>query len=790
MTRVTLAPGSSSVNDGQPVPGVVLGFAGEERGFAHDALVGAVVLGIPVLAGEGPFGACVLRDLELLLGETSSQFLGREADRDRCRLSRSLGGSGRVRNLAEAVVAVAARVLGQVLLVVVLGVVEVIERTDLGRDLAEAGTRQLRLVGLAAGLGDDGLILGRRVHGGAILATDVVALAHELDRVVVLPEDLEQFLGRDDRRIKDDQHRFGVTGHRRAGLFVRGVRCGATGIASCGGVDAGHAPEEALGAPETAHANNEGLVTLGPGTYEWIAVDEVGIGDRHSKAQSLTCSAHSSRSSTPDSISVSTSASAMSSQPDSTSWLCSPRMAMVPGSRVSLSDMRIRASDHIASATVAVVDRRHGFAMHDRWRFEHVAELTNIAPGEVRFVEHVFEGFAVGQRQQVLGDQLAPIDALLLRCSIFGARIDQAMHVRHLVPQVFHVAGHEHGSADRIEDLATSGFVPGVVQNRLVAVAGERHDIHHCDVDVLADAGHFLDSERGHDADDAVHAGQHVGGAEADISGLRNSLGRVDQASFAVQDRGIGSAPGFGAVLAEAADRQHDDVGLASLERFVVEPVPSHDPGPEVLDDDVGLLDELQDQLGATRLAQVDADVLLADVLLHVIADEPARRRGRARVPARSRPDPTPRVRRSGRLRRRPDARSRRFATAPDHRARSDAGSSRSDEPCRSRSVDVDANSRRPLHDEADSVAGEFGVGRSCGERGDREPGLIAQWRSEVVASIDLAPRAPPAIDDAPWFGHRAEARPDRPRPGPRPVHEACARWRCEASTAPGEPGS
>ncbi|KAG1648562.1 hypothetical protein GQR58_029736 [Nymphon striatum] len=284
MTRVTLAPGSSSVNDGQPVPGVVLGFAGEERGFAHDALVGAVVLGIPVLAGEGPFGACVLRDLELLLGETSSQFLGREADRDRCRLSRSLGGSGRVRNLAEAVVAVAARVLGQVLLVVVLGVVEVIERTDLGRDLAEAGTRQLRLVGLAAGLGDDGLILGRRVHGGAILATDVVALAHELDRVVVLPEDLEQFLGRDDRRIKDDQHRFGVTGHRRAGLFVRGVRCGATGIASCGGVDAGHAPEEALGAPETAHANNEGLVTLGPGTYEWIAVDEVGIGDRHSSA--------------------------------------------------------------------------------------------------------------------------------------------------------------------------------------------------------------------------------------------------------------------------------------------------------------------------------------------------------------------------------------------------------------------------------------------------------------------------------------------------------------------------
>ncbi|KAG1648563.1 hypothetical protein GQR58_029736 [Nymphon striatum] len=132
---------------------------------------------------------------------------------------------------------------------------------------------------------------------------------------------------------------------------------------------------------------------------------------------------------------------------------------------------------------------------------------------------------------------------------------------------------------------------------------------------------------------------------------------------------------------------------------------------------------------------------------------------------------------------------ARTITSRPDASGASKRSSS-TDEPCRSRSVDVDANSRRPLHDEADSVAGEFGVGRSCGERGDREPGLIAQWRSEVVASIDLAPRAPPAIDDAPWFGHRAEARPDRPRPGPRPVHEACARWRCEASTAPGEPGS
>jgi hypothetical protein len=68
-----------------------------------------------------------------------------------------------VGDLAEPVVAVAARVLGQILLVVALGVEELACRGDLGSDLTEPRRRQLMLVGVAAGCDDIGLFVGVRV---------------------------------------------------------------------------------------------------------------------------------------------------------------------------------------------------------------------------------------------------------------------------------------------------------------------------------------------------------------------------------------------------------------------------------------------------------------------------------------------------------------------------------------------------------------------------------------------------------------------------------------------------
>src|SRR5439155_1196347 len=82
--------------------------------------------------------------------------------------------------------AVAARVLVQVLLVVVLGVVELRRRPDLGGDRAVARPAELGLE-LVPDPGRRGRLLrGRGVDRRPVLGADVVALAHALGRVVVL----------------------------------------------------------------------------------------------------------------------------------------------------------------------------------------------------------------------------------------------------------------------------------------------------------------------------------------------------------------------------------------------------------------------------------------------------------------------------------------------------------------------------------------------------------------------------------------------------------------------------
>src|SRR5262245_23892039 len=108
--------------------------------------------------------------------------------------------------------AVAARVLVQVLLVVVLREVEGRRLADLGGDRAEAGLAERARVGVARRLGRLALRLAVGVDGRAVLGADVVALAHALRGVVALPEDLQQRVVRDSRRIEHHLHHLGVPG--------------------------------------------------------------------------------------------------------------------------------------------------------------------------------------------------------------------------------------------------------------------------------------------------------------------------------------------------------------------------------------------------------------------------------------------------------------------------------------------------------------------------------------------------------------------------------------------------
>src|SRR5688572_32764613 len=160
-------------------------------------------------------------------------------------LSRRSQCSDRTGNAGAAQPAVAAGILGEVLLVVFLGIVELRRRTDLGRDRAEAGLAE-RLLKL-------GLRGERRLHlritigvdRRAVLRARVVALTHALRGIVRLPEALEELVVRDDCRIKDNEHSFGVIGEAAAHLFVARILRLAARISDRGRVHARCFPEHA-----------------------------------------------------------------------------------------------------------------------------------------------------------------------------------------------------------------------------------------------------------------------------------------------------------------------------------------------------------------------------------------------------------------------------------------------------------------------------------------------------------------------------------------------------------------
>src|SRR5471032_618412 len=148
--------------------------------------------------------------------------------------------------------AIATGVLGEILLVITLSVVEHRRVEDLGRDLAHAAAREFLLEDRLRGLGL-ALLLGREgVNAGAILRADIVALAHALGRIVVLPEGLEQRLVGGLRRVEPHLHHLVVAGVARADFLVGRVGRETASIADGGRVDARRLPELALSPPEAA----------------------------------------------------------------------------------------------------------------------------------------------------------------------------------------------------------------------------------------------------------------------------------------------------------------------------------------------------------------------------------------------------------------------------------------------------------------------------------------------------------------------------------------------------------
>ena len=164
---------------------------------------------------------------------------------------------------------------------VVLGVVEVGSRHDLGGDLPVPLAREPALVLAAGCLGGGSLLLTVGVDPRAVLRTDVVALAHALGRIVALPEDLEKGLVGDPRGIVDHPHHLVVAGGAATDLAIRRVGGFPGGISHRGRDHPFGLPELLLRAPETAEAEQGETAALGKRGLETAAEHLVPFGDRH-----------------------------------------------------------------------------------------------------------------------------------------------------------------------------------------------------------------------------------------------------------------------------------------------------------------------------------------------------------------------------------------------------------------------------------------------------------------------------------------------------------------------------
>src|SRR3954465_16081757 len=189
--------------------------------------------------------------------------------------------SHRAGNARAAEPAVAVWVLAEILLVIILGVVELGRRTDLGCDGPVALRFQRLLEGRFRFLRRLELLVAVAVERRAVLGAGVVALAHALRGIMAFPEHLEQLFVAHDLGIEDHQHDLGMVGEAAADLLVSRVLRLAAGVADGGGINALRFPEQPLCAPEAAHAEHRLLQAGGKRRLERMAVHEVLRGHLH-----------------------------------------------------------------------------------------------------------------------------------------------------------------------------------------------------------------------------------------------------------------------------------------------------------------------------------------------------------------------------------------------------------------------------------------------------------------------------------------------------------------------------
>ena len=144
---------------------------------------------------------------------------------------------------------------------------------------------------------------------------------------------------------------------------------------------------------------------------------------------------------------------------------------------------------------------------------------------------------------------------------------------------------------------------------------GGHQCLEHRNVEMRAAARAAAAPQRREDGVAGVGGGQHVGGLE--VGGARRrlvALLEVHHSRDGVHDVGEGGTELPRPRLPEAGDRAVHDVGLDAADGLVVAAEPAHHAGHEVLDEDIDALGQLEHEVAASRIREIDADALLPGV--------------------------------------------------------------------------------------------------------------------------------------------------------------------------------
>src|SRR5207247_7734391 len=215
------------------------------------------------LLGQLPLALVGVEDDRSILGAVIAELARASVGSMLSSWSRRRSNADRAAHAGAAEAAISVRVLREVLLMIVLGVVALGRRLDLGRDRAVSRRGQLLLKRVTRSLGRALLIVVRVVDARPVLRAGIVSLSHALRRIVTLPEHLQQIVVTDRLRIEHDEHDLVVTGHARADFTIRRVRRRSCGVSDRGAVHAAKLPELPLRAPETAHPDDRAPETIG-----------------------------------------------------------------------------------------------------------------------------------------------------------------------------------------------------------------------------------------------------------------------------------------------------------------------------------------------------------------------------------------------------------------------------------------------------------------------------------------------------------------------------------------------